>query len=286
MRNIDENNITQAVLERMAGSTNPRLKEVLGSLVRHLHDFAREVHLTEEEWIQGIEFLTATGQMCNDKRQEFILLSDTLGLSMLLVALNNAKPKGLTESTVFGPFHVAGAPHVEQGADIGAGASGEPLFVTARVLSSDGKPVTGADVDVWQADEDGLYDVQRPELKHHQARAVLRTDNEGYLRFRTVLPVAYPVPTDGPVGKMLVATGRHPWRPAHIHFMVIANGYERLITHVFRDGDPYLDSDVVFGVRSSLIGDFQRHAPGTAPDGTQQKQAFHTLAFNFVLQSV
>lgn len=286
MRNIDENNITQAVLERIAGSANPRLKEVLGSLVRRLHDFAREVHLTEAEWMQGIEFLTATGQMCNDKRQEFILLSDTLGLSMLLVALNNAKPKGLTESTVFGPFHVAGAPHVEQGADIGAGASGEPLFVTARVMAPDGKPVAGADVDVWQADEDGLYDVQRPDLKHHQARAVLRTDSDGYLRFRTVLPVAYPVPTDGPVGKMLVATGRHPWRPAHIHFMVVANGYERLITHVFRDGDPYLDSDVVFGVRSSLIGDFQRHGPGTAPDGSQQKKAFHTLAFDFVLQPV
>ncbi len=286
MRNIDESNITQAVLERIAGSGSPRLKEVLGSLVRHVHDFAREVHLTEAEWMQGIEFLTATGQMCNDKRQEFILLSDTLGLSMLLVALNNAKPKGLTESTVFGPFHVEGAPHVEQGADIGAGASGEPLFVTARVTSPDGKPVASADVDVWQADEDGLYDVQRPDLKQHQARAVLRTDSEGYLRFRSVLPVAYPIPTDGPVGKLLVATGRHPWRPAHIHFMVVANGYERLITHVFRDGDPYLDSDVVFGVRSSLIGDFQRHEPGTAPDGSRQEKAFHTLSFGFVLQPV
>lgn len=286
MRNIDEHNITQAVLARMEGCSNPRLKEVLGSLVRHLHDFAREVKLTEAEWMAGIESLTATGHMCNDKRQEFILLSDTLGLSMLTVAMNNAKPAGVTESTVFGPFHVAGAPHVAQGADISAGATGEPLFVTARVTAPDGKPVAGADVDVWQADEDGMYDVQRPDLKHHQARAVLRTDAEGYLRFRTVLPVAYPVPTDGPVGKMLVATGRHPWRPAHIHFMVVATGYERLITHVFREGDPYMDSDVVFGVRSSLIGQFEKHPPGTAPDGSKLSASFHTLNFDFVLQPV
>lgn len=286
MRNIDENNITQAVLDRMGACNNPRLKEVLGSLVRHLHDFAREVKLTEAEWMAGIEFLTATGHMCDDKRQEFILLSDTLGLSMLTVAMNNAKPEGVTESTVFGPFHVAGAPHVAQGSDISAGATGEPLFVTARVTAPDGKPVVGADVDVWQADEDGLYDVQRPDLEHYQARAVLRTDADGYLRFRTVLPVAYPVPTDGPVGKMLVATGRHPWRPAHIHFMVVATGFERLITHVFRDGDPYMDSDVVFGVRSSLIGQFEKHPAGTAPDGSSLGQAFHTLNFDFVLQPV
>ena len=286
MRNIDETNITSAFLARIEGTSNPRLKEILGSLVKHLHDFAREVNLTEPEWMAGIEFLTATGQMCNDKRQEFILLSDTLGLSMLTVAMNNAKPEGITESTVFGPFHVAGAPHAALGSDISAGAAGEPLFVTARVLTPDGKPVAGADVDVWQADEEGLYDVQRPDLAHHQARAVLRTDARGNLNFRTVLPVAYPVPTDGPVGKMLVATGRHPWRPAHIHFMVVATGFERLITHVFRDGDPYMDSDVVFGVRSSLIGKFERHAPGLAPDGSQQSEPFHTLNFDFVLQPV
>jgi hydroxyquinol 1,2-dioxygenase len=286
MRNIDENNITQAVLARMDGCSNPRLKEILGSLVGHLHEFAREVKLTEAEWMQGIEFLTAAGHMCNEKRQEFILLSDTLGLSMLTVAMNNARPEGVTESTVFGPFHVADAPHMAQGSDISAGATGEPLFVTARVTAPDGTPVAGADVDVWQADEDGLYDVQRPNLEHHQARAVLRTDADGYLRFRSVLPVAYPIPTDGPVGKMLVATGRHPWRPAHVHFMVVATGFERLITHVFRDGDPYMDSDAVFGVRSSLIGDFQSHAADTAPDGSVQSAPFHTLNFNFVLQPV
>jgi hydroxyquinol 1,2-dioxygenase len=284
MRNIDEHNITAAFLARLESCDNRRLKEVLGSLVRHLHDFAREVKLTEAEWMAGIEFLTDTGHMCNDKRQEFILLSDTLGLSMLTVALNNAKPAGITESTVFGPFHVTGAPHVALDSDISAGASGEPLFVRSRVLTPDGKPVAGADVDVWQADEDGLYDVQRPDLKHAQARAVLRTDPQGHLNFRTVLPVSYPVPTDGPVGKMLLATGRHPWRPAHIHFMVVANGFERLVTHVFRDGDPYLDSDVVFGVRSSLIGKFERHEPGRAPDGSLMTEPFHTLHFDFILQ--
>jgi hydroxyquinol 1,2-dioxygenase len=286
LRNINEDNITKAVLERMAGCGSPRLKEVLGSLVRHLHDFAREVKLTEAEWMKGIEFLTETGHMCDDKRQEFILLSDTLGLSMLTVAMNNSKPAGVTESTVFGPFHVPNAPRVSQGTDISAGAPGEPLFVTARVTASDGMPVADADVDVWQADDDGLYDVQRPGLQHAQARAVLRTDSDGYLRFRTILPVAYPVPTDGPVGKMLAATGRHPWRPAHIHFMVVANGYERLITHVFRDGDEYMDSDVVFGVRSSLIGKFEKHSAGKAPDGSIQSKEFYTLNFDFVLQQV
>lgn len=286
MRNIDENNITSAVLARMVGCESPRLKEVLGSLVRHLHDFAREVKLTEDEWMKGIEFLTDTGHMCDDKRQEFILLSDTLGLSMLTVAMNNSKPAGVTESTVFGPFHVPNAPRVSQGADISAGAPGEPLFVTARVTASDGMPVADADVDVWQADDDGLYDVQRPDLHHPQARAVLRTDSDGYLRFCTILPVAYPVPTDGPVGKMLTATGRHPWRPAHIHFMVVANGFQRLITHVFRDGDAYLDSDVVFGVRSSLIGNFEKHPAGKAPDGSIQSKEFYTLNFDFVLQRV
>ena len=284
MRNIDEHTITQAYLARIAGCDNPRLKAILTSLVTHLHDFAREVQLTEAEWMQGIQFLTATGQKCDDKRQEFILLSDTLGLSMLLVAQNHRFDAGATEATVFGPFHVENAPQLAQGEDIAQGAPGEPLFVTATVRSANGTPLADAEVDVWQADDEGLYDVQRPDLAHPQARAVLRTDAEGRLRFRTVLPVAYPVPTDGPVGQLLLATGRHPWRPAHIHFMVQAGGHERLITHVFRDGDEYLDSDVVFGVRSSLIGDFQRHEPGAAPDGTVLSQAFHTLSFDFVLQ--
>ena len=284
MRNIDQNTITPAFLARLTNCGSPRLQQIMSSLVTHLHSFAREVALTEDEWMQGIEFLTATGQMCDAKRQEFILLSDTLGLSMLVVAQNNAKPSGATDATVFGPFHVADAPLVEQGADLSGGAPGTPLFVDARVVSADGAPIVNAEVDVWQADDDGLYDVQRPELGDtRRARGVLRSDAQGKLRFRSITPTAYPVPTDGPVGRMLLATGRHPWRPAHVHFLIKAAGFETLITHIFREGDEYLDSDVVFGVRSSLIGDFVRHECGVAPDGSTMSGPFYTLNQTFVL---
>ena len=284
MRNIDTHTITPAVIERLANCDDPRLQQILGALVTHLHDFAREVNLTEAEWMQGIEFLTATGQNCDAKRQEFILLSDTLGLSMLVVAMNQAKPAGATEATVLGPFHVDDAPRVEPGADLARGAPGAPLFVQARVQSLDGRPIADAEVDVWQADDDGLYDVQRPELGQTlRARGVLRCATDGTVRFRTVAPPAYPVPTDGPVGRMLLASGRHAWRPAHVHFRIRAPGFETLVTHIFRDGDPYLDSDVVFGVRSSLIGDFVRHEAGTAPDGSALNQPYYTLQQDFVL---
>jgi hydroxyquinol 1,2-dioxygenase len=284
MRNIDEHTITGAVLQSLAATPDPRLKQVMTSLVTHLHDFVRELRLTEAEWTAAIDFLTATGLKCSPTRQEFILLSDTLGVSMLTIALNHAKPAGATEATVFGPFHTGDAPHVEQGADIARGAPGQPLFVHATVRGPDGEPVAGAEVDVWQADEDGLYDVQRPELGHtRRARAVLRTDADGVARFRSIVPTAYPIPVDGPVGRMLEATGRHPWRPAHLHFMIHADGYEPLTTHIFRDGDPYLDSDVVFGVRSSLVGDYVEHPPGTAPDGSRVDMTFFTLDQLFVL---
>jgi hydroxyquinol 1,2-dioxygenase len=284
MRNIDEHTITAAVMQSLAGTPDARLKQIMTSLVTHLHDFAREVRLTEAEWKAGIEFLTATGRKCSDTRQEFILLSDTLGLSMLTIALNHAKPAGATEATVFGPFHTADAPHVEQGADIAHGAPGLPMFVHALVQGPDGEPIADAEVDVWQADEDGLYDVQRPELgATRRARAVLRTDAHGAVRFRSIVPTAYPIPTDGPVGAMLAATGRHPWRPAHLHFMIRAAGWQPLTTHIFRDGDAYLDSDVVFGVRSSLVGDYVEHAPGVAPDGSVVETAFFTLDQTFVL---
>jgi len=283
MRNITEHNITAAVIGQLAQCENPRLKEIMTLLVKHVHGFVREARLTEAEWMQGIEFLTATGQMCDGKRQEFILLSDTLGVSMLTVALNNAKPPGATESTVFGPFHVRGAPELALGADISAGAPGEPLFVQATVKGLDGEPVANALVDVWQADEDGFYDVQYKDSDQLRARAVLRSDAQGRVYFRSILPVAYPVPTDGPVGQMLSASGRHPWRPAHVHFMIQALGYETLITHVFRDGAPYLDSDVVFGVRSSLMAQFVHHASGRPPFGPATGGGFYTLDFDFVL---
>ena len=279
MRNIDEHNITQAVIGRLSNCDNPRMKEVLSSLVTHLHDFVRETRLSEDEWMQGIQFLTDTGHMCSDQRQEFILLSDTLGVSMLTVALNQARPPGATEATVFGPFHVDDAPHVEAGADIAHGAPGAPLFVDVEIVGLDGQPVADASVDVWQADDEGLYDVQRPELgDERRARGVLRTDAAGRTRFHTILPTAYPVPTDGPVGRLLLASGRHPWRPAHVHFLIQARGFQTLTTHIFREPDPYLDSDVVFGVRSSLIGKFERHDHGPLAD-----TPCFTLSQRFVL---
>jgi hydroxyquinol 1,2-dioxygenase len=283
MQNIDQNTITAAVLRRFDECRDPRLKEVLSALVVHLHDFVRETRLTEAEWARGIEFLTATGAITDSKRQEFVLLSDTLGVSMLTVAQNHTAPVGVTEATVLGPFHVAGAASFANGADIARGAPGEPLFVECSIRSVDGEPVAGATIQVWQSDQDGFYDVQYAGSTEHRARGNFRSDARGRFWFRSILPVAYPIPTDGPVGAMLVATGRHPWRPAHVHFMIEAPGCETLVTHVFRAGDPYLDSDVVFGVRASLVARFEVHAAGTGPHGSETPGRYHTLDFDFVL---
>lgn len=272
MRNLNEDTITQAVIERFSKTPDPRLKEILTSLIQHLHAFARETQLTEAEWFQGIDFLTRTGHMCDDKRQEFILLSDTLGLSMLTVALNNKKPAGCTEATVFGPFYVPDSPKYQNGDDVANGASGEPCEVRGTVRGLDGKPVPNATLEVWQADADGNYDVQYAELAHQQARGVLQADAQGRFHFKTIVAEAYPIPTDGPVGEMLRASKNHPWRPAHLHFMIKAEGYQTLITHVFRDGDQYLDSDAVFGVRQSLVADWVKRLDGS-----------YLLDFDFVL---
>lgn len=285
MKNIDHLSITPEVIARFQDCGEPRLKFLLSELVQSLHDYTRRVKLTEQELMGAIDFLTATGQKCDDKRQEFILLSDVLGLSMLAVALNNQFPPPATEATVFGPFYVHGAPEYLLGADIAQGAPGEPLYVTATVTDLEGKPVANALVNTWQADSDGFYDVQRPG-QPLQARGALRTDGQGRLYFKTIVPVAYPVPTDGPVGGILRATGRHPWRPAHIHFMIEAPGLRTLVTHIFRDGDPYLDSDAVFGVRSSLVADMPCHpAHEPPPFGPAAGQAFRTLDISFRLTS-
>jgi hydroxyquinol 1,2-dioxygenase len=290
VRTIDEHTITPAVLAAMSDARDERLHVVMTSLVRHLHDFAREVELTEAEWFAGIRFLTDAGRITDDKRQEFILLSDVLGLSMLVTAQSTAKPAGCTESTVLGPFFVEGAPRVENGADIANGAKGAPSVVRGRVRGLGGEPIAGAVIDVWQSDEDGFYDVQLaaglreragddpPVAAGARARARLRSDSDGRFWFRSVLPEHYPIPHDGPVGALLEALGRHPWRPAHVHFLIEAPGYERLITHVFRDGDEYLDSDAVFGVRSSLVADWIRHEP----DATEP-EPWYSLDFEFVL---
>ncbi len=248
------------------------MREIVISLVRHLHAFVRDVELTEEEWQRGIEFLTATGHACDDRRQEFILLSDVLGVSMLTIAMGNERPAGCTESTVLGPFYVDDAPEYALGADIANGAPGEQCEVTGSVRALDGTPIAGALLNVWQADAEGLYDVQRRGLDAAQARGALRTDANGKFRFRTVLPCSYPVPTDGPVGELLNATKRHAWRPAHLHFIIEARGYDTLITHVFRSDDPYLESDAVFAVRESLIADWARRSDGV-----------WTLEYDFIL---
>ncbi len=257
MRQFNEDTLTDAVIARLKDAQNPRLRQIVTSLVKHVHAFAREVELTEEEWFEGIKFLTATGQKCDDKRQEFILLSDVLGLSMMVVALNHKTAPGATEATVLGPFFAHGAPEFEFGADLREGASlkGEDTWVTGRILSTDGKPVANATLDIWQAKADGIYDVQEPDSEF-ELRGRVKANARGEYAFKTYKPKFYGVPTDGPVGELLRAMGRHPMRPAHMHAIVSAPGYQQVITHVFVEGDPYLDSDAVFAVKDSLVGKY------------------------------
>jgi hydroxyquinol 1,2-dioxygenase len=284
MREFNEQSITEAVTERFQNTPDPRLKAIMTSLVRHLHDFVRDVGPTFEEWNGAIDFLTRTGQMCSDTRQEFILLSDTLGVSMLVDAINHHMPQGATQTTVLGPFYVQNPPELPHGADVSHGLKGEPLFVEGSVASADGSPLADAVVDIWQSDDEGFYDVQRPDLKQPTLRARFRTDAQGRFFFWSIMPNFYPIPDDGPVGQMLRATNRHPYRPAHVHFMISAPGHETLITHVFAAGDPYLDSDAVFGVKDSLIREFTREAPGTAPDGRTIEVAWRRLSYDFGLK--
>ena len=275
MENLNANHITESVLERLANTPDSRLKEIMLSLVRHLHGFAREVKLTEAEWLKGIEFLTQTGHITNAQRQEFILLSDVLGLSMLTVVMNNDKPDACTQATVLGPFHVEDAPHYDLGDDVANGAKGQPCQVQGSVKGVQGEAVAHARIEVWQSDEKGLYDVQYADRSQHQARGILTADAQGRFHFQSILAMPYPIPHDGPVGQLLEATARHPWRPAHLHFKIEAPGYETLITHVFRKDDPYLASDAVFGVRESLVTDWLQLADGS-----------YQLDFDFVLNPV
>ncbi|MEX0853539.1 MAG: intradiol ring-cleavage dioxygenase [Bauldia sp.] len=265
MRDFNEETATAAVIERMANAKDARFKAIMTSVVRHLHAVVREVEPTLDEWMAAIQFLTATGQKCDDKRQEFILLSDTLGVSMLVDAINHRKPSGATESTVLGPFHVDGAPKRKMGDSISLDGKGNPALVAGRVVDESGQPIGGALLDVWQTSSDGFYDIQDPNQPEMNLRGLFTTDTDGRFFFRTVKPSSYPIPTDGPVGKMLLAMGRHPMRPAHIHFIIGAPGFEPVTTHIFVAGDEYLDSDAVFGVKDSLIEPFAlRDDPGEA----------------------
>ncbi|MFC3283325.1 intradiol ring-cleavage dioxygenase [Litchfieldella rifensis] len=285
MRNLNADNITDAVITQFAGCDDARLKCVLDSLVYHLHAFIRDVEPTEQEWTQAIDFLTRTGQMCDDKRQEFILLSDTLGVTMLVDAINHQTSDPMvTESTVLGPFYVADPPAANQGEAIDWGVEGEPLFVEGRVHDERGEPLANVVIDVWQSDGDGFYDVQK-ELDSASLRARFTTDERGRYAFWTVTPSPYPIPTDGPVGKMLEVTGRHPYRPAHVHFMLMAEGHDSLVTQVFAENDPYLDSDAVFGVKDSLVMVYALLPPGKAPDGRSMQTPYRYLKYDFGLQA-
>jgi hydroxyquinol 1,2-dioxygenase len=263
---------------------NPRFKHLMTSLIKHVHAFARDVQLTEEEWFEAIKFLTATGKKCDDKRQEFILLSDVLGLSMMTVAINHKMPAGATEATVLGPFFAHGAPEFEYGADMTKNATvkGEPTWVTGRVLTVEGKPLPGATIDVWQAKADGIYDTQDPDAEF-ELRGRVKANAEGRYAFKTYKPVFYGVPTDGPVGDLLRAMKRHPMRPAHMHAIVNAPGYQQVITHVFVEGDPYIDSDAVFAVKDSLIGKFTKVDSADEAKKLGMPSPFTKLEFDFHL---
>jgi len=283
MKNFNEHNITAAVQARVANSASPRIRAISDSLVRHLHAFLREVRPTEAEWAAGIDFLTRTGQMCSATRQEFILLSDTLGASMLVDAINHPGGDGVTESTVLGPFYVEGAPEFPLGADISEGLAGDRLLIEGTVKNTEGVPVPGAIVDIWHSDPEGYYDVQGPAGAPLNMRGRLHADAEGNFWCRTIVPAPYPIPNDGPVGQMLEHQGRHPYRPAHVHFMIAADGCETLTTHVFLSHSPYLDSDVVFGVKDSLIHPLEKLSPGTSPGGHAITQPIDLMRYDFVL---
>jgi protocatechuate 3,4-dioxygenase beta subunit len=263
IRRFSEKKLTGEVLRRIRNTKNPRLRQVMASFIRHLHGFVREVRPTQEEWFQGIRFLTETGHWSSGERQEFILMSDTLGVSMLVDAINYKASAGSTASTVLGPFHRAKAPAYPLGASIARGKrDGVPCRVSGTVRDRRGKPVAGAKIDVWQAGADGFYDSQKG--KAMNLRGIFRADAQGRFHFRCVRPEYYPVPHDGPVGRMLTATGRHPMRPPHLHFWITAKGYRPLITHLFVKGGRYLDSDAVFGVKPELIVDFRKGKDGVA----------------------
>jgi len=282
---VTEANLTDIARERWNNIPDPRLRAIMTSLVKHIHAFVRDIEPTEAEWATAIDWLTRTGKMSSDKRQEFILFSDVLGVSMLVDAINHRLATGATPTTVTGPFHIHGSPEFADGANMADGAPGVPCFVSGFVRDLDGRPIEGAVLDVWQTDGEGLYEAQR-DVDQPWLRGVYHTKANGSFLIRTVTPIGYTIPMDGTVGELMQRTDISHYRPAHIHFLVEAPGYHRIITHLFQRGDQYLEADVVYGVKQQLIVDFNKRPAGTAPTGERLDTAFYEVNYNFVLQAL
>ena len=279
-----ESDSAEVVIARNADAKSERLEQVMAVLTRHIHAAVKEIEPTTEEWMTALQFLTATGQMCSDWRQEYILFSDIMGVSMLVDAINNRKPSGASESTVLGPFHLADAPELPMGANICLDAKGEPMLVRGRILDTAGKPIAHAKIDVWQANDEGFYDVQQKGIQpDFNLRGVFRTGADGRYWFKGVKPKFYPIPDDGPVGKLLGALGRHPFRPAHLHYILEAQGFDTLVTHIFDPDDPYIHSDAVFGVKHSLLAKFDLITDPARIAAEGMDGNFHLVEHDFVL---
>jgi hydroxyquinol 1,2-dioxygenase len=274
---------TKSVLKRWQDIPDPRLREVVQSAIKHLHAFVSEVKPTGTEWFTAIQFLTEIGQKCDDKRQEFILASDVMGVSMLVDDINNRRVEGATPSTVEGPFHIPNAPEVADGGDMAKGAPGIPCFVTGKVRGLGGEPVAGAVLDLWQTDGEGLYEEQRRSAEPWM-RGIYRSNADGSYSIRTVAPISYPIPIDGPIGALMSRTNCSHIRPAHIHFAISAPGYHRVVTHLFQKGDEYIDNDVVYGVKAPLVVEFVKRPPGKAPNGETIATPFYEVKYDFVLE--
>jgi len=283
MAHVTEQNLTDIVLQRWQEIPDPRLRQIMQAAIKHLHAFVREVEPTGEEWFKTIDWFTRNGTVCTEKRQEFILASDILGVSMLVDAINHRVPTGATPTTVEGPFHVADAPERATGENMTQGAPGEPLFIAGTVRGLDGKPLAGAVLDVWQTDGEGLYEAQR-DVTGPWMRGLYRTGADGKYVIQTVAPIGYTIPMDGTVGELMKRTKISHMRPAHVHFQVTAPGYNGVVTHLFRNGDPYIETDVVYGVKKELIVDFERRPPGPAPTGEKIATPFNVVRYDFVLQ--
>jgi hydroxyquinol 1,2-dioxygenase len=283
MQLVTEDNITELAEQRWGTAHDERTRQLLTALVRHLHAFAREVRLTEDEWMAAIQWLKRTGQISDDKREEFILASDVLGLSMLVVQMNHRFDPGATPATVLGPFHIDGSPALAYGEDMSEGLPGLPLYVTGTVRSLDGTPIGGAVLDVWQADEDGAYEAQL-QVEEARLRAKYTAREDGTYCIRTIAPKGYSIPMDGPVGDLIRQTDISHFRPAHVHFLLNVPGYRPLITHLFQEGAEFLDSDVVFGTKQELVVGYQHHEPGPTPDGGSSEVPWASATYDFVLQ--